>query len=126
MTGLIYREECYKIMGCCFDVYNEIGPGHREKTYQNSLIKVLTKKGYSTKKEVFIPIKLKGETVDKNFADIVVNNKIAIELKTRDRFYKRDIDQLFSYLKAKSYKLGLIVNFTSDGAKYKRVVNING
>ena len=56
--------------------------------------------------------------------DFIIDDKIALEIKSGNNFFKRDIDQLFSYIKSANLKLGILVNFTSDGVKSKRILNI--
>ena len=58
------------------------------------------------------------------YFDFLIENKIVLELKARNYFSRKDIDQLFSYLKSKDMKLGIIAHFTKSGVKFKRVVNI--
>ena len=53
-----------------------------------------------------------------------MEDKIVLELKTGDRFSRQDIEQIYSYLKINNLKLGLLVNFTSRGIKFKRILNI--
>ena len=57
------------------------------------------------------------------YFDFLIDNKIILELKVRNYFSNKDISQLYSYLKAKDIKLGLIAHFTRSGVKFKRVVN---
>jgi GxxExxY protein len=125
MDKIIYREESYDTVGCCFEVFNELGPGHREKTYQLALEKVLTSRKIPFISQQYIPVKVNGQFVDKHYIDMVVFGKIAIELKTKDHLHKRDIDQLYSYLMSSKLKLGILINFTSNGVVCRRVLNCN-
>jgi GxxExxY protein len=122
--GLIYKSECYQIIGFCYKIYNSIGGGHRESTYQKALEKVMELEGIKFESQLYVPLKIEDKIVGKFFLDLLFNDQIAIELKVGDHFLKKDIDQLYSYLKSKNLKLGLLVNFTSDGVKYKRIVNL--
>lgn len=125
MVELIYKKECYDIVGCCFEVFNAIGPGLREKTYQRALEKILENKGIGFQSQLHVPIKLGKETIAHYYLDLLVGGKIAIELKVGDHFHRRDIDQLMSYLKSKRLQLGLLINFSTNGVVYKRIVNLN-
>lgn len=124
MTEIIYREECYKIVGCCFDVFNDLGFGHREKTYQMALEKVLTIRKIEFKSQAHFPLKVANNKVSDYFLDFLIDGKIAVEIKSRDHIQRRDIEQLYGYLKATMLKLGIIINFTSSGVVYKRILNL--
>ena len=123
MDKIIYKEESYIILGCCFDIFNEIGPGHRENTYQSALKEKFTSKNINFKEQVYMPVQIDGKTIAKNYFDFLVYDKIVIEIKKGDGFFRRDIEQLYSYLSVSKLKLGILVNFTSTGVKHKRVLN---
>lgn len=69
-------------------------------------------------------MKYKGAIVGNYFLDFLIENKIVLELKKGDRFSKKDIEQVYAYLKVTGLKLGIIANFTGKGVKFKRIVNI--
>lgn len=125
MTELVYKEECFGIIGCCYGAFNELGWGHREKTYHRAVSLLLKQKGFEVQDEFYVPIKIGEKTIDQHFIDILVNQKIALELKVGNHFLKKDIDQLRSYLKSGNLKLGILVNFTHEGVFYKRVPNLS-
>lgn len=124
MADIVFKDESYKIIGYCFEVFNQIGYGHKEVTYQKALEVILKNKGVTFDSQSYAPLKIDNSIIGKYFLDLLIENKIAVELKVGDHFFKRDINQLFSYLKSKNLKLGLMVNFTSNGVKYRRVLNI--
>ena len=124
MEKLLYKEESYKIIGLCFEIFNTLGPGLKEKNYQKALEELLDANKISFAAQLYVPIKINGKMVGKYFLDFLVKNKIAIELKAGDHFHRRDIEQLHNYLKSTGLKLGLLVNFTSEGVKFKRILNI--
>ena len=121
---IIYKEKSYEIVGCCFEVYNKLGYGLREKNYQKALESLLQDERISFKSQLYVPIKINEKIIGKFYLDFLIDNKIALELKVGNHFLTKDIQQLFSYLKASNLKLGIIVNFTAVGIKYKRIVNI--
>jgi len=110
-------------MGCCFNVFNKLGPGHREKVYQNALREEFESKKLNFKEQVYAPVQINGKTIGKNYFDFLILEKIVLELKKGDGFFRRDIEQLYSYLSASGLRLGIIINFTSNGVKHKRVLN---
>jgi len=124
MTDLIYKEECYQIIGCCFEVFNALGYGLREKNYQKALEESLAQHNLSFESQIYVPLKLNDKIIGKYYLDLLIDKKIAIELKAGDHFHKRDIEQLFSYLKSANLKLGLLINFTNSGVQYKRILNL--
>lgn len=123
--ALIFPELSYKIVGRAFDVYNEIGSGYKEKVYQKALAKAFMGAGVIFKEQVYSPIIYEGENVGKHYLDFVIDDKIVVELKSGEKFVKQNINQIFSYLKAKNLKLGILINFTKEGVKFRRIVNIN-
>ncbi len=123
MTHILYKELSYKIIGCCFDAYNEIGFGHKEKYYQKAVEEVLGEKSLNFSRQLYVPIKFKKKVVGKYYFDLLVEDKIVVELKAGDHFFRKNIEQILSYLKSKGLRLGILVNFTSSGVKYKRIIN---
>lgn len=121
---LIYKEESYRIIGCCFEAFNVLGAGQKEKVYQSALEKELRDKNINLESQLYVPLTIKDELVGKYYLDLLVDNKIAVELKVGDHFSTKDIEQLFSYLKSKNLLLGLLIHFTSKGVRYKRIVNL--
>ncbi len=121
---LVYPEMSYNIVGALFEVYKELGSGYREKYYQRAVAIELKKRGLHFKEQVAIPLSYKEIQLGKCFLDFLVENKIVLEIKKDEKFSKKHIDQVCSYLKASNLKLGLLANFTKDGVKFKRLLNI--
>lgn len=125
MTDLVYPELSFKLVGILFDVYNELGFGFQEKYYYRAIREALKKSGISFKEQEFIPLKYQNSKIGSYFADFIIEDKIVLEIKQGERFLKSNIAQVYGYLKAKNLKLGLIINFTKDGVKFKRIINID-
>lgn len=123
-NDLVYPELSYKIIGILFNVWNTIGSNHKENFYQKAAANDFEEAGLTFKEQLPVKINYKGKTVGVYYFDFLIENKIVLEIKARDYFSKKDINQLYSYLKAKNLKLGLIVHFTKTGVRVKRVVNI--
>ena len=121
---LIYPELCYKIVGTLFNVYNEIGTGHKENYYQKAIAIALQEQKIEFKEQVYCPLKFNGKLVGKYFLDFLIDRKIVLEIKKGNLFLKRNLDQVYEYLKVNNLKLGIIANFTRNGVKFKRIVNI--
>lgn len=124
MAELIFKDESYEIMGCCFEVFNNLGPGLRESSYQKALEKVFSERKISYKSQQYVPNKIGQQVVGRNYLDFLIDDRIAIEIKAGDHFFRKDIDQLYSYLKSTNLQLGLLINFTKDGVLSKRILNI--
>jgi len=123
MGELYYKELSYEIVGLAFEVYNNLGYGYREKLYHRGFAEELINKKFNFKREVPITLKYKDKIIGKYFIDFIVENKVVIEFKVANDFYTKDIKQLISYLKATGLKLGILIIFTKDGVKYRRIVN---
>lgn len=124
-TDLVYPELSFIIVGCAYEVFNELGPGHTEKIYQRALAAVFEEKKIVFKEQEYYPLKFKDKVIGRGFLDFAVDNKIIVELKKDETFTKTHIDQLVNYLKLSNYKLAILINFTPQGVKFKRLVNIN-
>jgi len=122
--NIIYAEECYKIMGLIFDVFSDCGFGHKEKFYQKAIAEIFKENKIEFKEQVKAKIVFRGKEIGYYFLDFIVFGKIAIGLKQKNFFARKDIQQLYSYLKATGLKLGVLVHFTQKGVQYKRIVNL--
>ena len=112
----------YKIRAAIFEVNRVLGYGFLEKVYENALLIELIKRGLKAKAQVPINVEYKGEIVGEYFADIVVEDKVVLELKAIESLQKIHEAQLLNYLRATKYKVGLLVNFTHPKAEIKRFV----
>jgi len=117
---LEYEELTYKIRGAIFDVYHSLGPGFKEVVYHNALEQEIQNKDIRCESKKRIRISYKGKTVGTYEPDFVVEDKVIIELKAVDVMPKIYEQQLFSYLKATVYKVGLLVNFGGPRILIKR------
>ncbi len=121
---LVYPELSYKLIGYAFEVFDELGPGHSEKTYQKAYALMLRKNNHPFIEQAYYPIKFRNEIISKGFLDFKVEDKIIIELKKDGRFSKTRIEQVFNYLKISQLKLALLINFATEGVLFKRIINI--
>ena len=124
-NDLIYKEECYKIIGLIFEVFNAVGYGHKEKFYQKAIVSIFLENNIKFKEQLKAKVKFKGNEIGYYIFDFLVFDKIVIELKQGNYFSKKHIEQLYSYLKAMNFKLGILIYFTNKGIRYKRIVNLN-
>jgi GxxExxY protein len=111
-----------KIIGYCFEVYNSIGSGLSEKVYQNAIILKLKQNDISYETENYCEVVFEKVVVGKFRLDLLVEDKVVVELKVRDRVYPKDTAQLLTYMRIKSVKVGLVILFTHKGVVVKRFV----
>ena len=101
-----------KIIEACIEVHRELGPGLLESVYEVCTIAVLKQKGLRVESQVILPVCFKGEKLEKDFIiDILVEDKIILELKAIETLLPIHEAQLVTYLKLSDKKLGLLINF---------------
>ena len=121
---LIHPELSYRIVGCAFEVYNELGYGYPEKDYQKALAICFRNNNLAFKEQVYFPIKFQEEILRKGFCDFIVEEKIIVELKKNPRFSRTHIERVNQYLKSSKLQLALLINYTSTGVISKRLLNL--
>ncbi len=116
------EELSYTIRGCVFEVYRTLGAGFLESVYQEALLYELGAAGVKAVAEVPLSVSYKGQDVGFFRADIVVEDRVILELKAQKTLPPYAEAQLLNYLKASRLKLGMLVNFTEPKASVKRLV----
>ena len=115
-----------KIIGCAIEVHKILGPGLLESAYQECLYYELQNAGLMVVKEKPMPIVYKEIKLDHGYRmDLLVEDKVEIELKTVEKFTNVHLAQTLTYLKLGKYELGLLINFnvTKLTNGLKRVIN---
>ena len=112
----------YAINGAIFEVNRVLGPGFLEKVYENALLVELIGRGLKAKSQVPIRISYKERIVGEYVADMLVEEKVIVELKTVEELNRVHEAQLLNYLKATGIRVGLLVNFRHPKAEIKRMV----
>ena len=100
-----------KIIKCFYEVYNTLGYGFLEKVYELSLYEELTSNGLECERQKKIEVYYKDKLVGDYYADILVANKVILELKAAESLCEEHEYQLINYLKATDIELGLLLNF---------------
>lgn len=123
---LIHEEITQEIIRCFFHVYNYFGYGFSEKVYENALCIELAKAGLVVKAQEKIDVFYEQEIVGTYYADLLVDNKVIVELKSTGYLKLEHESQLLNYLKATNIEVGLLLNF-GEKAEFKRkaFANIN-
>ncbi|WP_194973448.1 GxxExxY protein [Aquiflexum lacus] len=112
-----------EIIGKSFRVSNSLGDGFLEKVYENALAYELKKSGLIVYQQYPLEVYYEDQIVGSYFADIVVENRVLVELKAVKKLDDIHLAQILHYLKACNFKLGLLINFGSPSVEIKRVVN---
>jgi GxxExxY protein len=100
------------VIGAAIKVHQALGPGLLESAYEACLAHELLKNGFSVRRQVLLPVYYDGVEVDAGFRlDVLVDEKVVLELKAVDRLTDVHIAQLLSYLKLGNFRLGYILNF---------------
>jgi GxxExxY protein len=115
------------VVDTAVNLHKKLGPGLLESGYENILMNLLTKKGLHVQRQVSIPIMYEGEMYEEGFrADLFVDGKVIIELKSIEKIIPIHKKQLLTYLKLTNTKLGFILNFGAELMKDGIFRIING
>jgi len=123
---LTENEIANKVIGIAIDVHKTLGPGLLESAYKECLYYKITQSGLLVEKEKPMPLIFEDVKLDCGYRiDLLVENKLVIELKAVDALNDVHLAQILTYLKLGNFKLGLIINFNVTLLKngIKRVIN---
>ena len=109
-----YKELTERIINIFYKVYNRLGYGFLEKVYENAMILEFKKEGITAISQSPIRVLYEGEVIGEYYADILVENKVIVEIKASRSLVEENEAQLLNYLKATDIEIGLLLNF---GAK---------
>jgi len=112
-----------KIIGLAIKVHKKLGPGFKEKIYEQALCKQFEKSDFKFEQQRVIKVPYEGESLGNQRIDLFVENEIIVEVKAVSRIIALFRDQLIAYLKTIDKRLGLILNFGQRRLEIKRVVN---
>lgn len=116
------KEEVYTLVGCAFEVLNELGNGLREKTYERAMIREFELGGITWEQQKEFPVFYKGVQIDVFIPDLIALEKIIIDAKTIEQITDREIGQMLNFLKVTGLSVGLILNFKHARLEWQRVV----
>lgn len=109
------KEITYEIRGAIYDVYKELEPGLLESVYEEALVFEIEKRGLKVERQVQVPITYKGNVLKSELRlDLLVEDKVIVELKSVEEMKKVFSKQLLTYLRLMGKKVGLLVNFNTD------------
>ena len=121
-SPFLFEDITREIIGAAFEVYKVLGYGFLEKVYENALLIELQLRALKVESQKPIRISYKGDSVGDYIADILVEEKVIVELKAEKDYNAKHEAQLINYLKATGLKVGLLINFGEDKCKPKRMV----
>ncbi|MBM4403001.1 MAG: GxxExxY protein [Candidatus Cloacimonetes bacterium] len=127
MSMLTEDQISYHIRGAIFDVYNKLGPGLLESVYEKALAIEIKKIGLSVIAQVPVDILYDGVQIDNAFRmDLLIEDKVIIEIKSVDALADVHHKQLITYLKLTGLKLGILVNFNTTDLNKSIIRKVNG
>jgi len=121
---LLHKELTDKVIKTFYQVYNELGFGFLERVYQNALFFELKAQGFNCESEKAIKVYYKNLLVGEYRADILIENKLILELKATPTIVKDHELQLINYLKATEIEIGMLLNF-GEKPEFRRKIFTN-
>lgn len=122
MIDILYKELSYKIIGLAMEVHRELGYGFLEKVYENALIVLFEENKLKIEQQKEIIIKFHEKEIGNYISDLLVEDKVIIELKVATKIKDIHKAQVANYLKATGKRLGIIINFGKEKLEFERVV----
>ena len=112
MSEIRFRDESYRIIGACFEVYNEKGFGFTEPIYQECLVKEFILQGIPFVSQPELALRYKGDLLEQTFRpDFICYDKIIVEIKSVSAFTDAHRAQILNYLHSTGFELGMLINF---------------
>ncbi|MBW4361118.1 GxxExxY protein [Flavobacterium taihuense] len=124
MGDLLYKNVTDSILKAYYVVYNQLGYGFLEKVYQNAMYFELRSLGYKVEAQKQIKVYFKNQLVGEYYADLLIEDKVIVELKACELLMNVHVAQLMNYLKATEIEVGLVLNFGED-PEFKRIIYTN-
>lgn len=117
---MLYSELTERIIGCAFDVSNELGAGFLEAVYENALAIALEDTGIRVQRQATIEVYFRGRPVGVFYADLLVDGKVIVEMKAVPKVAPQHEAQIINYLAATGIEVGLLINFGNPRLHYRR------
>ncbi|MBN1523598.1 MAG: GxxExxY protein [Spirochaetales bacterium] len=123
MTKLLHHTLSNKILGIAFQVHRALGPGLLESAYEEGLCWELRNTNIPFTRQHVYPLIYKGDYISSYIADLVVDNKVILEIKSVKKLNELMQAQLINYLKLSKIPVGYLLNFNSVRLEFQRFVN---
>jgi GxxExxY protein len=124
MTNIVHKSITDIILKVYYEVYNELGYGFLEKVYQNAMYFELQSLGYKVEAQKQIKVYFKKQLVGEYYSDLLVEDKVIVELKATELLMNVHIAQIMNYLKGTPIEVGLLLNF-GEKPEFKRFIYTN-
>jgi GxxExxY protein len=120
---LLYKQECFQLIGLCMEIHRELGRGHDEIIYKDAFVVELSRAKIPFTRERKYEVTYKGVILaHPYFADFVVLDQIIFEAKAVEKLNDAHTKQVLNYLAAAKLRLGILVNFGAESLEWKRIV----
>lgn len=111
------------IVGAAYEVQNTLGAGFLEKVYERALTRELADRGIKAKAQVRVPVFYKNQNVGEYIADLLVEDRVIVELKCSECLAPEHLAQCLNYLKAARKKTGVLINFQHSKVEWRVLFN---
>jgi GxxExxY protein len=118
----LYKDLSYRLVGCFYEVYNELGPAHKEQIYYEALKIVFDEEKIKYKSKPRMKIQFRGRNIGVYEPDFIIEDKVVIEIKSLLNMPTMFEKQLYYYLRGSEYKLGYLINFGNEKIDIRRRV----
>jgi GxxExxY protein len=122
--SLLHHSITDTILKVYYEVYNELGHGFLEKVYQNAMYFELKERGLKVESQKQIKVYFKRQQVGEYYSDLLVEDKVIVELKATELLMNAHVAQIINYLKATPIEVGLLLNFGEE-PEFKRLIYTN-
>jgi GxxExxY protein len=122
-SSLNSEDLTYLIIGAAMEVHTTLGPGFLESIYRNALLHELQLRALATQCELCVEVGYKDQIVGKHRLDLLVENSVVVELKAVTGINAVHMAQILSYMRAVHVDTGLVINFSEDSLRWKRIIN---
>jgi len=119
---LLYKELTERVIKALYEVFSNLGPGLNEVIYKRALKDELGRGKVKFKAEIEIPVFYKKKQLGSQRIDLVIDEKVILELKSKSALEPLDEAQIITYLKSSGYRIGILVNFGSKKLEFKRFI----
>jgi GxxExxY protein len=122
-TDIIEKVLSYEIVNAAFEVHNVLGPGFLESIYEEGMAVELSTRGHKVERQVRISVNYKSRKIGEHVLDLVVDDRVILEIKAVSAIAPIHKEQALSYLKATGYQLAMVINFGAARVQTARIVH---
>lgn len=124
-VNLIHKNTTGKIIGLAMEIYNQLGRGFLESVYEEAFVYELELNEINFKRQEPMDVYYKGKKIKQFVCDLLIEDKVIVELKAIKKITDSDIAQTINYLNAAKYEIGLLINFGAESLEFKRLIKTN-